>query len=125
MAKKPTQSINLAKTDETCFMQQNHCIIPDALQQTILSVHGTVGKRWLNQLPNLLKSLVKQWNFKIEKTCANLSFNFVVLVVLEDGNKAVLKCGIPDCEFKNEINALQCYAGEGTVKLIAADAKKG
>lgn len=125
MAKKSTQLIDFAKTDETDFMRQSHCIIPDAFQQTILNVHGAVGRRWLNQLPNLLKSLVKQWNFKIEKSCANLSFNFVVLVVLEDGSKAILKCGVPDYEFKNEISALQCYGGEGAVKLIAADAKKG
>lgn len=125
MAKKSTQVINFATTDGIGFMRQTPCIVPNALQQTILSVHGAVGKRWLNQLPNLLESLSKQWNFRIEKSCAPLSFNFVALVVLEDGSKAILKCGVPDCEFKNEISALQCYAGEGAVKLIATDAKKG
>jgi streptomycin 6-kinase len=99
--------------------------IPETLKQTVLSVHGEAGKRWLKLLPSFLQSLVKQLNCTIEKSCANLSFNFVALVILEDGNKAVLKCGVPDKEFTTEINVLQCYAGEGAVKLLAADAKKG
>lgn len=97
---------SLAKADEASFIRHACCIIPDALQQTMANVHGEVGKRWLNQFPNLLKSLVKQWRFKIEKRCANLSFNFVALVVLEDGSKAVLKCGVPNAEFTTEIDAL-------------------
>jgi len=72
------QIINPTKADEDSFMRDNHCVIPDTLSQTILNVHGEVGRHWLNQLPHFLKSLVKQWNFKIERSCANLSFNFVV-----------------------------------------------
>lgn len=122
MVKKTIQLINLAKTDEA---RHAHYIIPTTLQQTIISVHGEVGKRWLAQFPNLLKSLAKQWKFKITKRCANLSFNFVALVVLENGSKAILKCGVPNDEFTTEINALRIYAGEGVVRLIVADAKKG
>ena len=125
MAKKTIQLINPAKADEISFMQDVHCTIPDAFRQTVLSVHGEVGNHWLEQLPNLLKSLAKQLNLKIEKSCANLSFNFVALVVLEDGSKAALKCGVPNDEFTTEITALQSYEGEGAVKLIAADAEKG
>jgi streptomycin 6-kinase len=106
-------------------MQHNHYIIPNALQQTILNVHGEVGKHWLKQLPDLLKSLTKELNCKIEKRCANLSYNFVAFATLKDGNKAALKCGVPNHEFKNEINALENYAGNGAVKLIAKNAKKG
>jgi streptomycin 6-kinase len=106
-------------------MRDDNCTIPDAFQQTVLNVHGEIGKLWLNQLPNLLKSLTKQWHLKIEKRCENLFFNFVVLVVLEDGSKATLKCGVPNEEFTNEISALQCYSGEGAVKLIASDAENG
>lgn len=116
MAKKSTQLINPANADQ---------IIPDALRQTILNVHGKIGERWLKHFPSLLKSLVKQWNFKIENRYVNLTFNFTASVILEDGNPAVLKCGVPDDEFKSEIRALQCYAGDGAVRLIAADAKKG
>lgn len=123
--KSETNLNNPTKADETSFMQDVHCTIPDAFLQTVLNVHGEVGKHWLEQLPNLLKSLVTQWNLKIEKSCANLSFNFVALVVLEDGSKAALKCGVPNAEFTTEISALQSYAGEGAVKLIAADAEKG
>lgn len=116
MAKESTQLIDPAKADQ---------MIPDVLRQTILNVHGKIGERWLKHFPNLLKSLIKQWNFKIEKRYANLTFNFTASVILEDGNPAVLKCGVPDDEFKSEIRALQCYAGDGAVRLIAADAKKG
>ncbi len=125
MAKKSIQLTNLAKADKTGFMRHINSMIPDALRQTILNVHGETGEHWLKHFPNLLKSLVKQWNFKIEKRCANLSFNFTALVILEDGNKAILKCSVPDEEFKAEIGALLYYAGEGAVKLIAADAEKG
>lgn len=125
MTNKTVQLINLAKADETNFMQHAHCIVPDVLQQTVLNVHGEVGRRWLKQLPNLLKTLARQWHFKIEKSCEHLSFNYVVLVVLENGRQAVLKCGVPNAEFTTEIDALHDYAGEGAVKLVAADAEQG
>jgi streptomycin 6-kinase len=113
MSKRTEQVI--ANSDATNFMQRNHCMIPDAFQQTVLNVHGKAGKLWLNQLPSLLKSLTNKLHCKIEKSCTNLSFNFVALVVLQDGSK----------EFTTEISALESYAGEGAVKLFAVDAKKG
>jgi streptomycin 6-kinase len=115
----------IIQTHDQAKVDKGNCIIPDDLQKTILSVHGEIGERWLVQVSNLLKSLIKQWNFKIEKICANLSYNFVAFVTLKDGGDAVLKCSVPNKEFTTEIAALQSYAGEGAVRLMAADAETG
>ncbi len=106
-------------------MYPDHYIAPDTLQQTILNVYGEAGKHWLDRLPCLLRTLVKLWNLKIEKECTNLSFSFTALVVLEDKNRAVLKCAPPNKEFTAKAGALQNYAGIGAAKLIAADVKVG
>lgn len=106
-------------------MEYKNCIVPKALQRTIINVHGKIGKLWLDRFPDTLKSLATKLNFKIEKECAHLSFNFTALVILEDGSKAVLKYTVPNKEFTTEVGALQNYAGNGAVRLLAADAKAG
>lgn len=79
--------------------------------------------RWLNRLPDVLRSLQQRWSFQLgapfdgdEVSCA-----WVAPVTLQNQATAILKLGMPHMEADHEIDGLRFWRGDPTVRLLEAD----
>lgn len=95
------------------------------LKETLLRVYGKKAQTWLESLPDLLAQLAREWQFTIESEFPNLSYNYALKVCLENGERAVLKCGVPNRELTTEIAALKHLNGKAAIRLLKADAELG
>jgi streptomycin 6-kinase len=90
-------------------------------QEIIIALAGEAGKKWLDELPNLVHFYEQQWQL----TCSEpfpLSYNYVLPGVTLEGNSVVLKISFPNNrEFENELAALRIYDGDGSIKIIKED----
>lgn len=94
----------------------------DTFVQNIISFRGDTGRKWLDDIPNKIKTYEKKWKITVLPPFT-LSYNYVAPAKLEDGTSVVLKIGFPnDKEFLSEITALILFNGEGTEKLLQEDA---
>ena len=78
---------------------------------------------WLRRLPHAIQHLERGWSLTLELpfegeegSCA-----WVAPVTLSDRTPAVLKLGMPHMEGEHELHGLRFWAGDPTVRLLAAD----
>lgn len=100
-------------------------IIPKDFHRAIIEVHGKSGLEWLKRLPGLIAECEKRWSLTIGSPFANLYYNYVAPAVNEDGRRLVLKAGVPTRNFRNEMEALRLYNGNGAVRMFEADPELG
>ena len=98
--------------------------LPVGFSNTIISIHGETGKRWLSGLDGLIAYCKHQWKLEIQ-LIPGLSFNFAAWATFPDCSKAILKLGLPGKGIDSEIAALQAFNGQGFCRLIDTDANKG
>ena len=100
--------------------------LPPKFIQNISGLYGAKGKQWLKDLPDILSEICEKWSVQIDKVFPNLSYNFVALCVNKNGQKYVLKVGVPekDSSIIYEKRALQVFDGQGAVKVIKFDKKR-
>ena len=85
---------------------------------------GPSGADWAAGLPRLLAELLSDWNLK--PTGAGMTgWTAVVVPVVRDGEHLVLKVVWPHTEATAEPLALRHWAGNGSVRLVAADPSRG
>jgi len=99
--------------------------LPAQFRKTVIGNWGEEGKKWLQELPAILKKCQSLWHLKEEESAFKLSYNYVVPVQREDGSKAVLKIGYPDEELLNEMKTLTVLDGRCTARLFHADKELG
>jgi streptomycin 6-kinase len=99
--------------------------LPDDFVQTIKEVHGPVGYEWLQALPDLLAQCEERWSLTIGLPFAPLSYNYVAPAVRADGQRVVVKAGVPCPEIITEIDALKTFDAQGAVRLLDADPSSG
>ena len=91
----------------------------------IIALKGAKGKKWLENLPQIIKSYEEKWELKVLSPL-HLSYNYVAPADLLDGKHAILKISFPDNhEFITELEALKFYAAKGSIKIERADIKNG
>jgi streptomycin 6-kinase len=98
---------------------------PHAFEMKIIGAFGQTGKEWLGKLESLVYTYLKKWKLQSEGAVENLSYNYVLKVIDDSGNRAILKLGIANYDFGNEIRTIQTYNGSGCAKLIKADSENG
>lgn len=99
--------------------------ISDLFKKKIMGAFGKEGKAWLATLEIRVETFLARWDLSFEAVMPNLSYNYVVKVKDSNGKPMVLKLGIPNYDFQNEIRCLQAYDGKGCVQLLKADPKHG
>ena len=99
--------------------------IPNSLKETIVRVHGELGREWLGGLPSLIIECRKRWSLELGKPFDNLSYNLVIACRSSEGADVVLKLGVPCAELLTEATALRLFDGRGAVRLLAQDASRG
>jgi streptomycin 6-kinase len=99
--------------------------LPDELKTRIAGAFGADGRRWLEELPEILVRLQEQWSLQLQPPFPNLSYHYVAPAVDAAGKTVVLKAGVPHRELNNQIDALALFEGRGAVRLISADKEIG
>lgn len=100
--------------------------IPEDFARTQTSLHGEAGLAWLNRLPASTKELEERWSLEVGSPFPNLSYNWVVPAVREDGTPAILKLSFPgDKEFGTEAEALRLFDGGGICRMLGLDLDRG
>ena len=74
------------------------------------------GIEWLERLPRLAAECAEQWGLELGAPFAGSNASLVL-----PAGDAVLKINFPDAETEHEPDALDLWAGQGAVKLLAYD----
>lgn len=91
----------------------------------VSGAYSEEGDKWLEDLECTTQHYINKWNLQSEGPVDNLSYNYVLKVKDETGRSAILKLGVPNYDFENEVRTLQAYDGNGCAKLLIADPKNG
>jgi streptomycin 6-kinase len=99
--------------------------LPPKFRQNVIGLYGAKGEKWLSDLPQMLEKTCTKWNLTLEDYFPNLSFNFVAKCSDKNGEKYVLKVGVPDEDspLLTEKRALEAFDGQGAVKVLRYDDK--
>ena len=98
--------------------------LPETFVRNTMDLCGdSGGKKWLNDLPQIIKEISEKWHLTVEKPFENLSYNYVAPCKFSDRKEAVLKIAPPldNPEIFNEAKYLQIQNGKGTVKVLNFD----
>ena len=91
----------------------------------IVGFRGDIGKKWLEDLPEIIKQYEQEWNLKVFPPY-KLSYNYVVPAKTSEGEDVVIKISFPDNdEFEAEIEALKFYDEVAAIKVLKEDLKNG
>ena len=100
--------------------------IPETFARTQISLRGEAGLAWLDRLPALTEEVAHRWSLEVGGPFPNLSYNWVVPALRQDGVPAVLKLSFPgDKEFLTEAAALAAFGGRGICGLLELDLTLG
>jgi streptomycin 6-kinase len=99
--------------------------LTDEISRRIAGAFGPEGVEWLNQLPHILENAANRWSIRLLAPFQPLSFHYVAPAIGMNGEPVVLKAGVPNQEFSNEIDALRHFDGQGMVRLLKADYDAG
>ncbi|WP_328998223.1 aminoglycoside phosphotransferase family protein [Kribbella sp. NBC_00709] len=88
-----------------------------------VAARGPDWADWLDRLPRLIRDLLDEWQLRVDGkpaygNCA------IVVPVLAEGKRAVLKVQFPHWEAETEHLALRTWAGNGAVQLLRADPRR-
>jgi len=83
--------------------------------------------KWLDDLPELVSSLEKEWSITVGRPYDDSTEAFVAEATLNAGSPAVLKLLIPrgGDVARHEITVLRLANGEGCARLLKEDAERG
>ena len=77
----------------------------DNFTTNILNIYKDKGKKWLTDLPTIIKRLASEYNLSGLKPLSNLSYNYVLSGFL--GNRPIiLKLGLDNDALKQEASSL-------------------
>src|SRR5207245_10525661 len=81
------------------------------------------GERWLDRLPEFIRTLEGRWAITAGKHFPNIGYNYVAAAIRDDGTSAVFKIGLPleNVEINSEEKYLKTLGGRGAVKLLNED----
>ena len=85
------------------------------------------GPEWatfVDRLPRLARDLIEEWELEVDGEAGH-GYCSLVVPVRRAGEPAVLKLTFTDVESEHEALALQRLAGDGAVRLLSADPRRG
>lgn len=106
-------------------MEEKLLHIPNSFREKIIGAFRETGIIWLEGLEHQLEKYLSQWGLTFVGPVSNLSYNYVSRVTNSKGESLILKLGVPNQDFQNEVNALMAYDGVGCARLIKSDAENG
>jgi streptomycin 6-kinase len=82
---------------------------------------GAAGQQWLAALPGVIGELERRWSVSVEHALGGGTAAYVARAVTSSGRPVVMKIGVPDPDFADEIGTLARARGHGYVHLLAYD----
>jgi streptomycin 6-kinase len=81
------------------------------------------GTEWLRNLPSIIQELTDRWSLSVDAPFDgdDGGHAWVAPVTRADGERLVLKIGLPHMEAEHEIAGLEFWNGEPTVRIHEAD----
>lgn len=96
--------------------------IPESFVRYQKKFFAETAESWLTGMPALVESYVDRWRLSLDTGALMHGMTALVVPVLtSDGTPAVLKLQQFDPESAGEPQALQAWAGDGAVRLLAHD----
>ena len=96
--------------------------IPDALVASCQDAPETAA--WLERLPDTIRTIERRWSLSVQAPYEEeASASWVAPATLANGTSAVLKLGMPHMEAEHELQGLQYWDGNPTVRLLEADVR--
>lgn len=87
----------------------------------IIALKGRIGKQWLKDLPQIIKTYEQKWDIKCSPPFP-LSYNYVAPAKTTEGKSVVLKISFPENnEFIFEMRALKFFKGIGAIQVLQED----
>lgn len=102
----------------------NQITIPKAFANGIITDFGAKGQAWIDELPDIIRRYCLEWDLAIDGAAAHGHLSLVVPVI-RDNERLVLKLAWPDESSKSEIIALQVWRGHGAVQLFDVNENDG
>lgn len=106
-------------------MTSDFLTVPEPFAVQTVEREQRAGRAWLEQLPDLVGQLLREWDLTLVGPPASGNVGLVWEVRRPDGTAAVLKVGWRDVETRNEAEALRRWDGQGAARLIAASGEAG
>lgn len=99
--------------------------VPEAVRQKAES-RGAQGRRWLENLGDLILDLEREWRMTVGATLHGGSESYVAAATTEDGSEAVVKIEMPPhTSFAGEALTLAAAEGRGYARVLARDEDRG
>ncbi|WP_432353607.1 aminoglycoside phosphotransferase family protein [Sporosarcina sp. A2] len=99
--------------------------LPTEFEQRVQNSFGTEGEVWLESMEERVAYFAEHWGLTIEQPVHNLSYNYVTNVVDSRQTPYILKLGVPDMDYRNEMETLRIYNGHGCVRLVNENRERG
>lgn len=99
--------------------------LPIEFEQRVRNSFGTEGEVWIASLEERVNCFAKHWGLTIEQPVHNLSYNYVTNAVDSRQTPYILKLGVPDLAYRNEMETLGLYNGHGCARLVKEDRVRG
>lgn len=94
-------------------------VLPDGV--AAMAARGPQWQSWVDGLPSLVAAQLDAWKVSPDGAPTHGFCSIVLPVRTGDGAAAALKVAFPDDESEHEHLALRRWAGDGAVRLLAAD----
>jgi streptomycin 6-kinase len=85
---------------------------------------GLTHAEWLERVPALVAECRELWGLSLAEPYEAGAAGYAVRADLPDGTLAVLKLIYPHRESEHEADALELWAGDGAVRLLASDSER-
>lgn len=106
-------------------MEEKPLYIPNSFREKIIGAFREEGSKWLDKLEQQQEKYLTQWDLTLMGPVSNLSYNYVSRVTNSEGLPLILKLGVPNHDFQNEVHALKMYDGKSCARLVKSDAENG
>ncbi|MFC7322708.1 aminoglycoside phosphotransferase family protein [Halobacillus campisalis] len=94
--------------------------LPGEFVRKVILACPDKGEEWLSDLPQLITYCETNWNLKMHSPY-KLSFNYVAPATITNGEKVVVKLGLPEEGHQEERLALRSLGKQGIVQLVDED----
>jgi len=99
-------------------------MVPEAFAVPTMAREGEAGHQWIAALPDLIAALCAEWGLVVDGPAMH-GYLGLVIPVQRGAEPCVLKVSWLNDSTRDEATALAAWAGQGAVRLLAAEPAQG